>query len=375
MAEQDVTWSTREHKGQTTISDRGTTRSITSLKEARRLLDIGAIENIYYHKTGEPQEIIVFGKAEAEEPVIAVIKGNGLLKTVAVVHNVEATLIADTDLTGQGILLLQDDTRIIGLHRSGIIFIGFRDTTALPGTAQQLWQLNLETMIQAPAPPADLPPITADFVADIINGLEKSSFAGSANPKWSKPAVRLAREIIRNFNNMAPRTIGKTIAQGAWRNLPTGFDAGEFGRICEDIAEKRDNPAYLAAHDRQTIGGGSGIGSEELGADVYFDNFGKHMTTVFGSVFLGQFMDGKSGWAVAYGILHKSAMAAALGKYISTMKGYGWAVKRAICDDASEVGAKFTDKAMELAYREGQQWFADAATAHSLTYLGITPSP
>ena len=373
MGDQTVKWIQKKGRGQTTIGDRGTTRSITSLKEAKRLLDIGAIDTIYYHKKGESQEIIVFGKAGAEEPVIAVIKGNGLLETLAVVNNVEATLIADTDFTRHGVLLLQDDSQLIGLHSSGILFRGSRDMSAMPGTAEQLWQLDLEQLIRTQAPPSDYPKISAEQFAELVLQLNSTSFAGSARPKWDKPAVRLARTIIRNFNNMAPRTIGNTISRGAWRNLPLGFDIGDFGRICEDIAQKRDNPAYLAAHDRQTIGGGSGIGSERLGEDVYFDNFGKHRETVFGSLFLGQFMEGKSGWAIAYGMRHKSAMAAALGKYISIMKGYGWTVKRAICDDASEVGAKFADVAMEHAYRDGQQWFAETASAHGLTVIKMAP--
>ena len=57
------------------ISDRGTTRSIISLAEAKRLRERGTISSIDWVPLGSSKEKIVFGKARATEPVIATIQG------------------------------------------------------------------------------------------------------------------------------------------------------------------------------------------------------------------------------------------------------------------------------------------------------------
>ena len=64
------------------ISDRGTTRSIISLAEAKRLRERGTISSIDWVPIGSSKEEIVFGKAGATEPVIATIRGKGLLTTI-----------------------------------------------------------------------------------------------------------------------------------------------------------------------------------------------------------------------------------------------------------------------------------------------------
>ena len=260
------------------------------------------------------------------------------------VENVEATLIADTDFTRHGIILLQDDTTIVGIYGKEIVFRGVRDSNAMSGTSDQLWLLDMDTLLLQSAPTACATVETADDLATMLtqrhghdDGEQNESFAGRARPTWSKQAVRLARQVIKNFNNTAPRTIMKTIAQGAWRNVPDALDP----KIFEDIASRRDNPAYVTAHDRQEFRGGSGIGQEAVGEMVYFDNYGKHTASTYGATFLGEFMDAATGWGIGYGMTTKTSMAAALGKYIAFMKSHNYTVKKACCDDASEVGSRF----------------------------------
>ena len=210
------------------ISDRGTTRSIISLAEAKRLRERGTISSIDWVPIGSSKE----------EPVIATIRGKGLLTTIAVVENVEATLIADTDFTRHGIILLQDDTTIVGIYGKEIVFRGVRDSNAMSGTSDQLWLLDMDTLLLQSAPTACATVETADDLATMLtqrhghdDGEQNESFAGRARPTWSKQAVRLARQVIENFNNTAPRMIMKTIPQGAWRNVPDALDSKILMRL------------------------------------------------------------------------------------------------------------------------------------------------
>ena len=192
------------------ISDRGTTRSIISVAEAKRLRERGIIGSIDWIPLGSSREQIVFGKEGATEPVIATIQGKGLLTTIAVVENVEVTLIADTDFTRHGIVLLQDDTTLVGVYGKEIVFRGVRDSNARAGTSDQLWLLDIDNLLQQAAPTAGVTVETAEEIATMItqrrnhgdiNEEQCELFAGRAGPKWTKHAVRLAREVVKNFNN------------------------------------------------------------------------------------------------------------------------------------------------------------------------------
>ena len=106
---------------------------------------------------------------------------------------------------------------------------------------------------------------------------------------------------------------------------------------------------------------------------VYFDNYGKHSVSTFGATFLGEFMDGATGWGIGYGMTTKKSMVAGLGKYIAFMKSHNHTVKKACCDDASEVGSRFADAAREVAYRAGQLWFREAAEVHGIEVIKMAP--
>ena len=155
------------------ISDMGTTRSVISLAEAKRIRQRGTIASIDWIPLGNSTETIVFGKAGATEPVIATIQGNGLLTTVPVVNNVEATLIADTDFTRHGIVLLQDDTTTVGIHGKDIVFRGVRDSSARKGTSDQLWMLDIDTLLQQAAPTAGVTVETVDVTSISHNVMVK----------------------------------------------------------------------------------------------------------------------------------------------------------------------------------------------------------
>ena len=170
------------------IGDRGTTKTVTSVAEAKRLRNNGIIDRIDWVKPGGLQEVMIFGKAGAREPVVAHIYGKGLLTDVAVVYNIESTLIADTDFTRYGIALVQDDIMIIGVHRDGIVFVGHRDPNAPQGTVNQLWQLNFEKLLQQPKPSTQ----QSISAQQIVEGLARTHleaeegefFAGQARPTW-----------------------------------------------------------------------------------------------------------------------------------------------------------------------------------------------
>ena len=93
-----------------------------------------------------------------------------------------------------------------------------------------------------------------------INEEQCELFAGRAGPKWTKHDVRLAREVVKPLiTQHLERSCMKMIAQGAWRHVPEALDPNKF----EAIASRRDNPAYVTAHDRQDYKGSSGIGQEK----------------------------------------------------------------------------------------------------------------
>ena len=153
------------------------------------------------------------------------------------VENIGATLIADTDFTRHGIILLQDDTTIVGIYGNEIVFRGVRDRSAMTGTADQLWLLDIDTLLLQSAP-SGVTVETANDIATMLtqrhghdDGEPNESFAGRARPTWSKQAVRLARQVIKNFNNTAPRTTMKTIEKGAWRNVPETLEPQIFADI------------------------------------------------------------------------------------------------------------------------------------------------
>jgi hypothetical protein len=180
-----------------------------------------------------------------------------------------------------------------------------------------------------------------------LNEDDTVSFAGKAGQTFTKPIVAEARRAIRGCNNISALTIGKSIM--SWSNVPSGLSP----KLFEEIAARRDNPAYLASHDRRTIGKGSGIGSDaRAGEDCCFDNQGKHAASTFGATFIGAFMCAVCGWGMGFGFLSPKTLAVGLGKYIAKMKSHGITVKRAFCDCAAEVGEQFTTTAEDQAGRE-----------------------
>ena len=358
------------------VSDRGTTRSVISMAHAKGLRERGVISHINWKQPGDRCEVMVFGKSEAQEKVVATIDGRGLLSTVAVVENLEAPLIADTDFTRHGIVIFEDDTAIIGIRNGELIFRGQRNPSATEGTADQLWLLDLDHLLDQPAPRIlgkGEKAMTAEDVLAVLQGSRapptQPSFAGTAKLRFPAAGVRQARLAVKNFNNMAPRTLSNTLQVGAWSNIPADFDV----RILEEIAQRRDNPAFLAAHDRQEHRVGSGVDTTEPGRRCSFDVQGQWPQATFGATFFGAFVDAATGWGMGAGMSTKKAMAAALGVYMSTMISHGLTVKEAVCDCASEVGQGFADQATEAFHQLRRQWFEEVATTMQLKIIKMAP--
>jgi hypothetical protein len=192
--------------------------------------------------------MIVFGKAEAMKEVMATIEGKGLLGEIAVVQNVEATLLTDLDFTRHpGMVLLEDDTHLIGWCNGRTIFRGMRNPEGASGTSEQLWLLDLDTLLQLPAPPARANGVRADTADDLLAIVNNNSYSsenpettsrggawagggssqmeetGEANareaditsfaggPTYSKDSVREARRAIKGCNSISARTLGKSV--------------------------------------------------------------------------------------------------------------------------------------------------------------------
>lgn len=142
---------------------------------------------------------------------------------------------------------------------------------------------------------------------------------------WNTKGIRTVRKIIKNCNNVSPRTLGRTIAAEAWTNIPDEIETGIFDKV----AEKRDNLAYFVPNDRKQTAGGSGAQVSVPGQAVACDYIGKWQTTTFAATGAALLMDIATGFGQVYGTASKSAMSAALGTYIIFMRSNGHTVKEA----------------------------------------------
>ena len=152
-----VTEETNRLENAVTLSDRGSTAHVLSEEVAADLVTVGLA---VYVPMEDGQEWIVFGKEDAREKVIGVINAvgsNPLMTNVKVVQQVGAGLISDQLLTARGIMVVNDDKTLIGMARDQerkwyVVFKGFRDVTAVEGTVQSLWLIDLAAMFKARAP-------------------------------------------------------------------------------------------------------------------------------------------------------------------------------------------------------------------------------
>jgi hypothetical protein len=173
--------------------------------------------------------------------IVATIQGKGLLSEIAVVENVEATLLTDLEFTRHGIVLVQADTQLLGVFNGSVLFRGTRDPQGERGTAEALWLLDLDVLfnMEAPVRPAEgLPSAQAmvDMLWQSINSTcgsrgqeDSTAFAGGARPEYSRGVVREARRAIKGCNSISVRAVGHSLV--GWHGVPDGLDSRLFNKI------------------------------------------------------------------------------------------------------------------------------------------------
>ena len=167
-----------------TLADRGTTAHVVSVEMATELVEAGVARRM--EQVGD--EWIVFGKEGATEKVVARLCGTGvdpLMDDVKVVVNVLSCLISDQLLTAQGVLMANDDQRLVGIGRDADgdwyeVVAGTRDSAAQAGDAASLWVLDPIKLFTARRPAGYNSFGLGDPVGDMLSAMQVKPQGGKA---------------------------------------------------------------------------------------------------------------------------------------------------------------------------------------------------
>ena len=337
-------------------------------------------------------EWIIFGKEEATEKVVARLRGKGvdpLMNDVKVVVNVLSCLISDQLLTAQGVLMANDDQRLVGIGRDADgdwyeVVAGTRDSAAQAGDAMSLWVLDPIKLFTARRPAGYNSFGLGDPVGDMLIAMQVKSqgrkagaslmecvrqqreqlmegpvedllpaleagessteaFAGAARPRWTKKQECAARIAIKNMGGGA-RSLANTLERGAMRNT----DENVTPAILRAIAAKNDDPLWAACKNRMDTRGGSGIQTVAVAECVSLDDMGPFPLTLNNAHTMHLLRDIGSKFLVPYQAVEKTTMLEALSYYVLEMQAWGHVVKYAICDATSVVGQDFKLAALKL---------------------------
>ena len=401
-----VTEETNRLENAVTLSDRGSTAHVLSEEVAADLVTVGLA---VYVPMEDGQEWIVFGKEDAREKVIGVIKAvgsNPLMTNVKVVQQVGAGLISDQLLTARGIMVVNDDKTLIGMARDQerkwyVVFKGFRDVTAVEGTVQSLWLIDLAEMFKARAPCDEVQQKGGvDQLMDVMEvedrrdksnlddsekedldsqgldmeekGYGESSFAmvsgvgrqvvdnmdegtlcdlgnnGEVIDGARDKYVGVARPTYSKKDERAGRKMLKNWGNGSARSKALTLERGAMRDVPKEItpallrviASRNDNPIYSMCKRKIPSQGGSGVGYVLTGQVVSFDDMGQYQASTWGAVYGGLFMDMGSKLVIPYAMTEKSTMIDTLTSYVREMLGWGWKVELARCDAGTTVAGK-----------------------------------
>jgi len=128
-----------------TIADRGTSADIVSMDVARRLLQEGVVKEI---QSPTSRIFIQFGIKSATIPVVGIIYGRGLLGRIYVVDSVLSTmLISDITFTQKGVILIEDNSHLIGIAGGEIVLVGVRDPMVPRTDSKAMWRLDIRALL------------------------------------------------------------------------------------------------------------------------------------------------------------------------------------------------------------------------------------
>ena len=209
-------------------SDRGAPVNIMNLDTAKKLQLL--IQPVPSNKTFT----IVFGKKSARESVNEMVNCGGLLDTTYTVKNAEYSLISDSSFTDKGGIIIQDDIELFGIAYGEILFHGLTNRNAPITSNDNLYNLDIKTLIAAPNPSIignhnnKLDLNSAESLVKSINrkfNLEKSNqnddvIVFPAKPNYSISDVRACRKLVKGWSNRSAFSLADTTVNDAVKNIP-----------------------------------------------------------------------------------------------------------------------------------------------------------
>ena len=322
-----------------TISDRGTAAGdVVSLVVAEQLVKEKIVTGI--HPPSQAM-LIQFGIRSAQSRVIGEIHGAGLIEVLYVVSDdLPTVLISDITFTTKGVLLVQDNTVLIGVAGGRVVLEGVRDSSVPRSHPEALWRLDLRKLLREEDPRKRaglneewLNASAADVVRRLVEQQVVMSSYG-AKPTYKVADIRRGRKAVKNFGGISSLTIAKTIECGALKNVANGMTPALF----RALAQAKGNVPQLLSTARKYSSGGTGIRSTVIGEVMAFDDVGKFPPSTFGIQYAAIFRDEASTYVLPYGLQAKTDLVEAVRMYCQFVESCGKGpVRGARCDATSMV--------------------------------------
>ena len=297
-----------------TIADRGTAAEIVSRGVAEMLVRERLVDRI--HPLAE-EVWIQFGVETARVPAVGVIYGQGPLGELFVVENgLPLVLISDISFTEKGVVLVQDNTHLLGVAYGQIELVGRRDATAPRTDTAAMWQLDLRLLLRRPDPRLRARmeeaqhQLTALEVARLMQvawvegGAVVGKEAGSAmvcagaHPTYAIADVRAGRRFLKNVG-ISPFTVAATLENPALKNVPAWLTPA----LMRAIGHARGNVPGMITTARKHPAGGTGIASTQPGEVMCWDIIGKFPASTWGCEHGAGVHDEATKWGDGYGLL------------------------------------------------------------------------
>ena len=180
--------------------------------------------------------------------------------------------------TDKGVIIIQDDVNIFGIAHGEILFNGYRNKNAPVTSNENLYNLDIKSLIAAPHPgiindlknsselsstESIVNAINSNYIQDVNKDqLEINSFP--AKPTYSISDVRACRRLIKGWDNRSAFALADTIESKTVKNIPTWLTPA----LLRAIANERSNIPQLLSNVREIKRGGTGIRPTEPGNTI-----------------------------------------------------------------------------------------------------------